>query len=141
VSDVALPFAETNIRQISAPIRAEPLIPAVRKGTGLDHTQGAENVNNEPGESSRVVAGQTMHGVSRKNIAWRGGLNRALARTLANDYGRLRNPPAGIGKLAIYKEWGHALGVAHLDPDGSRVRGTILRATTMRIHTLIETLK
>jgi hypothetical protein len=60
-------------------------------------------------------------------VAWRGGLNRPLAMIMSQEYDRILTPVPGVGKMAIYREWGIKLGIGAADRDGSRVRKAVCR--------------
>jgi hypothetical protein len=93
------------------------------------------------GDSRGIPAEVAVNTAHAGKIIWRGGLNQALAKLVARDYERLQKPPAGLGKLGVYKEWGSALGVGHLDVDGSRVRkgtGRLIQQFE-RAHTMLST--
>jgi hypothetical protein len=114
---------ETNTTKTSKKPSQPPLEPAASPISTL-HGQTQTSLNTTDNIQGRAAA-HDLHHTHDPNagyIAWRGGLNPALASLIAQDHERLQNPPRELGKLGIYKQWGSSLGVAHLDPDGSRVR-------------------
>jgi hypothetical protein len=60
-------------------------------------------------------------------VTWRGGLNRPLAIIMSQEYDRILRPVPGVGKMAVYREWGIKLGLGAADRDGSRVRKAVCR--------------
>jgi hypothetical protein len=80
-----------------------------------------------PSESTTVANIQASAHVAP--IAWRGGLNRPLAMIMSQEYDRTLTPVPGVGKMAIYREWGIKLGIGGVDRDGSRVRKAVCRVS------------
>jgi hypothetical protein len=87
-------------------------------------TTGATNtVKNE----TAISAASSLYVGKGDQITWRGGLNGPLAVIMAREYDRIINPPKGVGKMGVYREWAAELGVGHVDTDGSKVRKGVTR--------------
>jgi hypothetical protein len=88
-------------------------------------TTGATNppVKNE----TAISAASSVYVGKGDQITWRGGLNGPLAIIMAREYDRIINPPKGVGKMGVYREWAAELGVGHVDTDGSKVRKGVTR--------------
>jgi hypothetical protein len=87
-------------------------------------TTGATNtVKNE----TAISAASSVYVGKGDQITWRGGLNGPLAIIMAREYDRIINPPKGVGKMGVYRQWAAELGVGHVDTDGSKVRKGVTR--------------
>jgi hypothetical protein len=104
-----------------AGIAAPGAVAAVGATMEAVHAGAHETVPNGAKGKGKVVDTAATH------IVWRGGLNQPLAEIMAREYSRITNPTGGAGKLQVYREWGAELGLAAVDPDGSRVRKGVAR--------------
>jgi hypothetical protein len=98
-----------------------------RKMTKPANKKAATGATNPVKNETVIAAAGSVNVGKGDQLTWRGGLNGPLANIMAKEHDRILNPPKGVGKMGVYREWAAQLGVGHVDTDGSKVRKGVTR--------------